>query len=599
MLVALPLPYRCLFVWSIATMTTKPWGDKDFENLLGMFDSMQGALKRCDMGGVEEAQKRITALLKRHNFTWDDLTALVEQARARRPQQPPPPGGTGSGGSGAMATPMADPQGIPGAELFSVLRATSESYIFYTEPLYHVATSLWAFHAHVFKRFKHTPRLHVRSAITGEGKTTVFDVLAAVCPNVYRDDSATGPSVRNRIADDPTPTVLLDELDEQGTIHDPLFRRILNSGYRHTGRVSHGLPKGRTRSYRTFAPMGLASVERLWPAIERRSIVIQMQKASAQQKARLQEFDLEDPQQKELLNAIYVEMKHWALNNFDKLNRFPPMPILPTDPLDAWRPLVAIADLIDQGLGEMAREAASRISGAYGENPKVSLLVNVRDVFDTAVKDLLLPTGKPDDVEVHTKINSKAQLTTKTVLANVLANHPTWELWEGPKNEHPPRALTEGELSRYLGDLGAKSSVLWPSPRDKKKDKSARGLKRELVDKACAIYADDDNGEPNKPTSGGMTRTTHWTQDVWRKGTTAPLKTAPEGADIEVDTSKTKTARGTAPRRTRPTHRDKPPRKTAKKTPSKISKKTTKKPAKRAVKKVMKPKRKTTTRKGT
>jgi hypothetical protein len=76
-------------------------------------------------------------------------------------------------------------------------------------------------HAHIYRRFKVTPRLHVKSVV-GEGKTTLFDILEKLVPNPERDDSTTPAIIADRADDFPPPTFLLDEADNLSLMDNPL-----------------------------------------------------------------------------------------------------------------------------------------------------------------------------------------------------------------------------------------------------------------------------------------------------------------------------------------------------------------------------------------
>jgi hypothetical protein len=378
----------------------------------------------------------------------------------------------------------------------------------------------------------HTPRLHVRSEITGEGKTTVFDMIEHITPNCYREDGYTAVSIRNRAYEHPTATTfLLDEVDESSCFKDPAFRAVCNSGYRRSGKVSIGLPNGGTRVFRTFAPMGLSSVDRLWPGIERRSINIKVTKANREQLRKLVKFDIvNDPCQAELMNSIYVNLMAWSRTAYDQLNAWPEMPReLASDALDCWRVLVSLGDQCSDEIGSLAREASLAISREQPGNPKVQCLIDARKVFRTPLDELIVPAHKENEADPRL-INNAQQLTNRTVHVNIMHINPAWETWEGPKKEHEPRPFKLGEMTSYLSGLGAGTVTAWPKgPR--KGQKSARVFKWESIKKACTVYVDDedDADETSAPTTpGALTKPGHWAQDLWQKATTGQSPPTPE-----------------------------------------------------------------------
>jgi hypothetical protein len=83
--------------------------------------------------------------------------------------------------------------------------------------------------------------------------------------------------VASRANAPPPPSFLLDEA--LGVMSDPLFRAILNSGYKSTGQRSVTGPKRQWIRQRTFAPMALASIRNLPKPLMRRSVSIEMRRA--------------------------------------------------------------------------------------------------------------------------------------------------------------------------------------------------------------------------------------------------------------------------------------------------------------------------------
>jgi hypothetical protein len=150
--------------------------------------------------------------------------------------------------------------------------------MYFRVPEYRPAIAAWIMHCHKVRRFKVTPRLHVKSVVWGEGKTTLFDILEKLVPNPERDDSTTPAIIADRADEEPPPTFLLDEADNLGLMDNPLFRAVLNSGYSYKGPRTFMGPRRQRITKRTFAPMALASIRNLPGPLMRRSIVIQMRR---------------------------------------------------------------------------------------------------------------------------------------------------------------------------------------------------------------------------------------------------------------------------------------------------------------------------------
>ena len=62
-------------------------------------------------------------------------------------------------------------------------------------PRQFVAVSLWIVHTFVYRRFTVTPRLMVTSPVRGCGKTTLLDLLEALCLRPLKSDSITAASI--------------------------------------------------------------------------------------------------------------------------------------------------------------------------------------------------------------------------------------------------------------------------------------------------------------------------------------------------------------------------------------------------------------------
>jgi len=114
-----------------------------------------------------------------------------------------------------------------------------------------------------------------------------------------------------------------------------------------------------------------------------------------------------------------------------------------------WRPLLSIADDLDHGrYGDLARAAAIALnSSRQYENPYVTLLTNIRTVFDRYGTD---------------------RLCTKRELIPGLAGleDSLWAEWAGLDDMAAPHMLTQGDLGRLLRPFGIRSKTLWPPRRD-------------------------------------------------------------------------------------------------------------------------------------
>jgi hypothetical protein len=407
-----------------------------------------------------------------------DLRDLLRQARealeredrerAARNAGPPP--------SPPATAPPPPPDDAPqnGEAIFNYIVEILERFAYFRVPEYRYAIAAWAMHAHVHRRFKVTPRLHLKSVVFGEGKTTIFDILEKLVPYPERDDSTTPAIIADRANQDPPPTFLLDEADNLGLMDNPLFRAVLNSGYGYKGRRTVMGPKRTRISTRTFAPMALASIRNLPGPLMRRSIIINMRRVPSAIRQTLIKFDENDVAQMQMFRDVYAALRHWAYHI--EVNPFPEMPVqLPTLPQEAWAPLVAVADACSLAVGDIVRRAAITIAGG-AEEPRLLALGHMFEIFN-------LPLDADDGVvvpkEAHREINRhKDQLTSETVIATLHRQDPVWEAWCGEDGTGKPHPITHGEFARLFKDWRVRAKPIW-SHGSRGNRKCARGWRFE------------------------------------------------------------------------------------------------------------------------
>src|SRR6266705_1610516 len=75
-----------------------------------------------------------------------------------------------------------------------------------------VVVSLWVAHTFVYQRFTVTPRLMVTSPVRGCGKTTLLDLLEAMCVRPLKSDSITAASISHAV-DREHPPLLIRQAD--------------------------------------------------------------------------------------------------------------------------------------------------------------------------------------------------------------------------------------------------------------------------------------------------------------------------------------------------------------------------------------------------
>jgi hypothetical protein len=444
--------------------TKKDWLDR----LNDLFALMVGTTFPKE---AENCRQQIIRLLKKHDKKWGDISELLAARAAAASSQAASPS------SGPIPPP---PPGnlIDGADLFRCVRALFQMFLAMDTHQY-TALTLWTMHTFVFRQFRFTPRLFLTSAIRGEGKSTVFDILEVLVPRPDRSDNTTGATVM-RLAGT-GPTFLLDEADNLDLLNDPVFRGVLNSGYRRDGETARTI-KNQPAKFKLFAPMALAGIGLLPLPLMRRCIVIRMQRATPVEIQRLERFDEKNAKQREEFKTIYGALFHWMR---DCCLNDPPIPKeLTASQANNWRPLLSIADACGPEIGLIAREAAVALSRGLDEDLEVLLITDIRTMFDRQQAGQLFLEAHP--------VNSCEQIASKTLLANLIAEpHGLWSDWTGENKVQTPRPLTTGIMAVVVRKFGVRPTTLWPPGRTAE-TKSAKGYRRSDFESAWERYAAAD-----------------------------------------------------------------------------------------------------------
>jgi hypothetical protein len=420
-------------------MTLPP--PKVCERIRKLFAQMGSAGKDADV-----AKRKLDQLLAEHGLSWNDLLKIL--AALEPDNAAADPGGSSGLGAAPTAASRA-PNVLP------VVLRLIETHVAAT-PDEHLAIALWVAHAHIFDRFAITPRLALLSPVRGCGKTVVLSLIELLVPEGNRTDNVSAAAIYHQLERRPRTVLLVDEADGLNLFRNNLLRTVFNSGHRRGGAVSRFVG-GWSRRYPTFAPMAIAAIGMLPLPLLHRSIVIGMQRSSAQ----LRRLDEADPAFRWARQAL----RDWATNV--QLAADPEMPpSLRNRTADNWRPLLSIADSF--GYGEAARAAAIALSADRpDEDPGVVLLHDIRTIFNAWGVD---------------RIASAALVEQLIGLDDGI-----WHDWRGPRDDQLPRKLSKGELGRLLRPFGIRTKTIWPSQR-RPGDKSGRGYLRSQFEAGWQAY---------------------------------------------------------------------------------------------------------------
>lgn len=387
-------------------------------------------------GEAENARDKLNKLLATNGLSWNDLPAILAAAAPPSAAGPPPP---------------SDP---PQVNVLDLILRLLELHLSLTQAQ-RMATALWALHTHIFDRYAITPRLALLSPVRGCGKTTALILLEALSANPDRSDHVTPAAIYHTLYYGKH-TLLLDEGDNLGLLHNDVLRTVLNGGHRRGGKIGR-IIGGRLRKFSLFAPLAVAAIGLIPLPLMHRSVVINMQRHPPTA-APLQRLDENDP----ALAASRSEIQRWAATC--ALNPDPEIPPeLHGRAADNWRPLLAIAD--DLGHGVAARAAAITLnSGRLDEDPGAVLLGDIRSVFDTLGVD---------------RLTSAALIEALLGLEDSL-----WHEWRGPRDDRPARKLSQSELSRLLRPFVIRPRTI----RHHADTKTARGYLRSQFEAAWQAY---------------------------------------------------------------------------------------------------------------
>jgi hypothetical protein len=408
-----------------------------------LFAQMGSSGKDADV-----AREKLRQLLEEHGLTWNDLPRIL----AADIDLAGTVDDAGDGHAGPAATqPTADD--IP--DILGLVLALLEEHASTTAEQ-RLAIALWILHCWVFDQFVITPRLALLSPVRGCGKTTLLALIELLIPEGNRTDNTTAAAIYYVLDHRPRTVLLVDEADGLDLWRDNVLRSVFNSGHRRGGSINRFVG-GEPRRYRTFAPLALAAIGMLPLPLLHRSVVISMQRSSAQLR-RLDEAS-------QVFNLARQGIRKWSVTV--QLNQDPEMPpALRNRAADNWRVLISIADSL--GYGEDARAAAVALSADRpNEDAGVVLLTDIRTIFQARKVD---------------RIASAALIEALVELGD-----GRWAEFRGVNDDRTPRKLTQPQLAQLLRPFGIGSRTIWPLQRQPG-DKSSRGYLQSQFEPAWGAY---------------------------------------------------------------------------------------------------------------
>jgi len=278
-----------------------------------------------------------------------------------------------------------------GSELLGDVRDAIRTYCVLPGEHQLVAVVLWCALSHLLAKFEYAPRLVIRSAEKGSGKSRLLEVVDALVYSPLRAVNATVAFVFRSLDTDPPPTLLFDEADtifgsKAVSDKNEELRGLLNAGFQ------RDLPFGRVvgsdlkpQEFATFAMAALAGIGRMPETIEDRAVVVVMKRRRNDEIVKPYRKRCDKPG----LDDLHDRLAMWADSVRDRAGEtYPELPV-EDRAADVWEPLIAVADLAGGDWPGLARAAAVALVKSSSEDdaersPKLQLLTDIRDVFNTS-----------------------------------------------------------------------------------------------------------------------------------------------------------------------------------------------------------------------
>ena len=341
------------------------------------------------------------------------------------------------------------PEAVDGAELLDGLANAIRRHVVFGEAA-RDTTALWVAHTYLVDVFLISPRLGVTSPAKQCGKTTLFDVLAAL---VLRGLSTANisPAVVFRVVEMYRPCLLIDEADTFLGVSDEL-RGVLNSGHRKGGQVLRAVGDDHEpRAFSTYGPCAIALIGALPDTLHDRSVRIDL-------KRRLKTEHIEPFSLNRTDHFVVLARKaaRWAADNAERVGEIEP--VMPDGIVnreaDNWRPLLAIAEAAGGDWPERAQKAAKSAadSGEAVGRTEV-LLADIKAIFK---RSTMPPADKNDPARIFQKVPDGFRKGEPDRIASSdlvealveLEGHPWAEMGKLRK------PLNQNRLARMLKPLG-------------------------------------------------------------------------------------------------------------------------------------------------
>ncbi|MCX7626428.1 MAG: DUF3631 domain-containing protein [Candidatus Sumerlaeaceae bacterium] len=288
------------------------------------------------------------------------------------------------------------PTEVDGEELFRELEQAVSRYVVLT-PAQAVVVALWCAHTWFIEELEYSPILLISSPEKRCGKTRPLEVIRFLVRRGLMTPNIT-PSALFRVLEEAKPTLLIDEADNL-TNNNQDLRALLNCGNRRLSgyvlrTVGRNAADMEVRAFEAFGPKVLAGIGKQADTIVDRSIVIEMRRATKEEKKAIKKFRcvLATTELRELAQKL-------ARFSKDCGNRFRELLLDGVEELglandraeDNWETLLMIARLFGTSCYQRARRAALefvRTETKEDDSLRVELLRDIKAYFDESGKEV-------------------------------------------------------------------------------------------------------------------------------------------------------------------------------------------------------------------
>jgi hypothetical protein len=314
--------------------------------------------------------------------------------------------------------------------------------------------ALWIMHTYIVRHFMISPKLSIRSAVRGCGKTTLLDVLAHLVNRPWTTGSITKAALF-RVISKWHPTFLIDEVDTF-VGEDEELRGMINLSHRYDGTVTRTVGDSHEpRKFSVYAAVALSGIGGLATTLADRSVNVSLRRKKRDEKTKQLRMGRTGH-----LDELRRRIVRWIADHEETIaERDPEMPeAIGNREADNWIALLAIADQADGGWPARARAAATKAHAASADDDV--------DLVEHLLSDCrnILKQRAALIAEYNKTAEGKLAPIDKVAITSVALTDALTAIEDGPWREwgKSNKPITQHALARLLRGPGLN---IHPEPR--------------------------------------------------------------------------------------------------------------------------------------